>query len=87
MMITYRDVQNMKVKGWAILVTSTEPPFEGRQLYRLKGSRLEYPDYMFLKSELYTTKKIANRIAAKYSKNSAFGTEVYEVVPVYEVRK
>ena len=77
----------MKVKGWAILVTSTEPPFEGRKLYRLRGNRLEYPDYVFLKSELYATKKIANRIAAKYVKNSAFGTEIYEVVPIYEVRK
>lgn len=81
------DHTNQKVKGWAILVTITESPFEGRQLYRLRGNRLEYTDYVFLKSELYSTKKIANRIAAKYSKNSAFGTEVYEAVPVYEVRK
>ena len=86
-MTTCRDIQIMKVKGWAILVTSTEPPFEGRQLYRLKGNRLEYSDYIFLKSELYTTKKIANRIAAKYSKNSAFGTEIYEAVPIYEVKQ
>lgn len=86
-MITYRDVQNMKVKGWAVLVTSTEPPFAGRKLYRLRGNRIEQYNYQFLKSELYATKKVANRVAAKYSKNSAFGTEVYKVVPVYEVRK
>lgn len=77
----------MKVLGWAILVTSTEPPFEGRKLYRLRENRIESYNYQFLKSELYATKKIANRIAAKYSKNSAFDTEVYEVVPIYEVRK
>lgn len=77
----------MKVKGWAILVTSTEPPFEGRKLYRLRENRIEPYTYQFLKSELYVTKKVANRIAAKYVKNSAFGTEIYEVVPIYEVRK
>ena len=77
----------MKVKGWAILVTSTEPPFEGRKLYRLRENRIEPYTYKFLKSELYASKKVANRIAAKYVKNSAFGTEIYEVVPIYEVRK
>ena len=53
----------------------------------MRENRIEPYNYQFLKSELYNTKKIANRIAAKYSKNSAFGTEVYEVVPVYEVRQ
>lgn len=77
----------MKVKGWAILLTSTEPPFEGRKLYRLRGNRIEPYNYQFLKSELYATKKAANRIAAKYSKNSAFGTEIYEAVPIYEVKQ
>lgn len=77
----------MKVKGWAILVTSTEPPFQGRKLYRLRDNRIETYNYQFLKSELYATKKVANRIAAKYLKNSAFDTEIYEVVPIYEVRK
>lgn len=77
----------MKVKGWAILVTSTEPPFEGRKLYRLRENRIEPYTYKFLKSELYASKKVANRVAAKYVKNSAFGTEIYEVVPIYEVRK
>ena len=74
----------MKTAGWAIVFTSHMPPFEGRQQYRLKGNEFRPMDYEFSKCELYATKKIANRMVAKYMKNSAFGTETYEVVKITE---
>ena len=77
----------MKPMGWAIRVTYTQRPFVGMQHYRLREDRLEDMGYQFDRKELYRTKKIASRIAARYAKNSAFGAEVYDVVKILQTRQ